>query len=238
MRVYVIHISSRYPSLTCWTHWSVLCKTGDVKGLSLSASRTDCLARSRCPRDCSSQCIPSCGAPAHPPRSTCTTSNKVNLLGSTLPTKAKTPWLTGPMAMLTNETQPNASSGGGQCDGPSPPLLSPRDTLLPGLGPRPTSLSSWPLPWGCSTGKAPTGGPFCDPSLGMGAAPHSGATAVSQVVTSAPELSPLISHHEDRSHTTTTSTSVSTRNGTKALPPAHHPGARNLEATPSQGPPW
>ena len=186
MRVYVIHISSRYPSLTCWTHWSVLCKTGDVKGLSLSASRTDCLARSRCPRDCSSQCIPSCGAPAHPPRSTCTTSNKVNLLGSTLPTKAKMPWPTGPTAMLTNETQPNASSGGGQCDGPSPPLLSPRDTLLPGLGPRPTSLSSWPLPWGCSTGKAPTGGPFCDPSSGMGAAPHSGATAVSQVVTLAP----------------------------------------------------
>ena len=103
--------------------------------------------------------------------------------------------------MLTNETQPNASSGEGQSDGPSAPLLSPRDTLLPGLGPRPTSLSSSPLPWGCSIGKAPTGGPFCDPSSWMGAAPHSRATAVSQVVTSAPELSPLISHHEHRSHT-------------------------------------
>ena len=57
MRVYVIHVSSRYPSLKHWTHCSVACKMGDINGLSLSASRTDSLARSSCPRDSSSQCI-------------------------------------------------------------------------------------------------------------------------------------------------------------------------------------
>ena len=116
---------------------------------------------------------------------------------------------------------PDASPGEGQSNGPSPQLLSPQATLLPGLGPRP-SLLSWPLPWGCSTEKAPTGGPFCDPSSRMRAAPNSGA----------PELSPPISHydhrsHTHRSHTMTTSTAVSRRNGTKALPPARLPGARN-----------
>ena len=59
-------------------------------------------------------------------------------------------------------------------------LTSPQATLLTGLGPRPSSSLSWPLPWGCSTEKAPTGGPFCNPSSRMGAAPHSGATAVSR----------------------------------------------------------
>ena len=136
MRVYVIHVSSRYPSLKYWTHWSVLCKMGDInrlslsasrtdsrarsscpeipparisflckkgdiKGLSLSASRTDSIAQSTCPSDFSSQCFPSCGAPAHPPHSNCTTSYKVNLLGSILPTKARTPWPAGPTTMLT-----------------------------------------------------------------------------------------------------------------------------------------
>ena len=103
---------------------------------------------------------------------------------------------------------PNASLGEGQSEGPSPRLLSPQATLLPGLGPRPSSSLSWPLPWGSSTGKVPIGGPFCDPSSWMGAAPHSGATAVSRLDTSAPELSPPISHYDHhyshydhRSHT-------------------------------------
>ena len=129
---------------------------------------------------------------------------------------------------------PNASLGEGQSEGPSPRLLSPQATLLPGLGPRPSSSLSWPLPWGSSTGKVPIGGPFCDPSSWMGAAPHSGATAVSRLDTSAPELSPPISHYDHHyshydhcSHTKTTSTAVSRRNGTKALPPARLPGARN-----------
>ena len=102
----------------------------------------------------------------------------------------------------------NASPGEGQSDGPSPWLLSPQAALLPGLGPRPSSSLSWPLPWGCSTGKVPIGGPSCDPSSRMGAAPHSGAPAVSQLDTSAPELSPPISHYDHhyshydhRSHT-------------------------------------
>jgi len=58
-------------------------------------------------------------------------------------------------------------------------LTSPQATLLIGLGPRPNSSLSWPLPWGCSTEKAPTGGPFCNPTSRMWADPHSGATAVS-----------------------------------------------------------
>ena len=162
----------------------------------------------------------------------------------------------------------NASPGEGQSDGPSPRLLSPQAALLPGLGPRPSSSLSWPLPWGSSTGKVPIGGPFCDPSSRMGAAPHSGATAVSRLDTSAPELSPPISHydhryshydhrsHTHRSHTPlshnalthhsqthcsqtrTISTAVSRRNGTKALPPARLPGAWNLEPSQSQGAPW
>ena len=70
-------------------------------------------------------------------------------------------------------------------------LTSPQATLLTGLGPRPSSSLSWPLPWGCSTEKAPTGGPCCNPSSRMGAAPHSGATAVSRQDT-------------HQSHTTTT----------------------------------
>ena len=49
MRVYVIHVSSRYLSLKYWTHWSVVCKMGDINRLRLSASRTDSLARSSCP---------------------------------------------------------------------------------------------------------------------------------------------------------------------------------------------
>ena len=149
-------------------------------------------------------------------------------------------------------------------------LTSPQATLLTGLGPRPSSSLSWPLPWGCSTEKAPTGGPFCNPSSRMGAAPHSGATAVSRLDSSAPELSPPTSHydhhyshydhcshthrsqtplshttlahnalthhsHTHRFHTMTISTAVSRRNGTKALPPACLPGARNLEPTQSQG---
>ena len=57
MRVYVIHVSTRYLSLKYWTHWSVLCKIGDINGLRLSTSRTDSLARSSCPRDSSSQYI-------------------------------------------------------------------------------------------------------------------------------------------------------------------------------------
>ena len=93
---------------------------------------------------------------------------------------------------------PNASLGEGQSEGPSPRLLSPQATLLPGLGPRPRSSLSWPLPWSNSTGKLPIGGPFCDPSSWMGAAPHSGATAVSRLDTSAPELSPPISHYDHR----------------------------------------
>ena len=96
MRVYVIHRSSRYPSLRYWTHCSVLCKMADVKGLSLSASRTDSIAQTTCPSDSSSQCFPSCGAPAHPPRSTCTTTYKVNLLGSILPRRPKRPGRQGP----------------------------------------------------------------------------------------------------------------------------------------------
>ena len=102
----------------------------------------------------------------------------------------------------------NALPCEGQSDGPSPRLLSPQAALLPGLGPRPSSSLSWPLPWGCSTGKVPIGGPSCDPSSRMGAAPHSGATAVSRLDTSAPELSPPISHYDHhyshydhRSHT-------------------------------------
>ena len=134
-------------------------------------------------------------------------------------------------------------------------LTSPQATLLTGLGPRPSSSLSWPLPWGCSTEKAPPGGPCCNPSSRMGAAPHSGATAVSWQDTSAPELKPPISHynhcyshydhrshthcshtplshtplpHYDRcSHTMTTSTTVSRRNGMKALPPARLLRARN-----------
>ena len=131
MRVYVIHVSSRYPSLKYWTHWSVVCKMGDinrlrlsasrtdslarsscpetppasvsflwkkgdVKGLSLSASRTDLIAQSTCPRDSSSQCFPSCGAPAHPLRGTCTTSYKVNCWGRSCPLRPKCPGQQGP----------------------------------------------------------------------------------------------------------------------------------------------
>ena len=196
MRVYVIHISSRYASLRYWTHCSVLCKMGEVKGLSLSASRTDSIAQSTCPSDFYRQCFPSCGAPARPPRSTCTTTYKVNLLGLILPRRQKA--LAGRVHNPPNKMKHNcnASPGEGQSDGPSPRLLSPQAALLPGLGPRPSSSLSWPLPWGCSTGKVPIGGPSCDPSSRMGAAPHSGATAVSRLDTSAPELSPLISHYD------------------------------------------
>ena len=157
---------------------------------------------------------------------------------------------------------PNALPAEGQPNGPSPRLLSP---LLPGLGMRPTYFFSWPFAWGCSMGKAPIGGPFCDPSSRMGAAPHSGTPAVSQSDT---EVSPPISHYDHRSHTPlshthrshtyrslthralthrdlthcshtmTTSSAVSRRNGTKALPPARLPGARIMEPTLSQGAPW
>ena len=66
---------------------------------------------------------------------------------------------------------PNTSLGEAQSDGPSPWLLSPQATLLPGLGPRPSSSWSWSLPWGCNTEKVPTGGPFGYTLLQMGAAP-------------------------------------------------------------------
>ena len=140
---------------------------------------------------------------------------------------------------------PSASLGKGQSHGPSPQLFSRQSTPLPELGPRPRSSLSWLLPWGCSAGKVPIGGPFCDPSSRMGAVPHSGATAVSRLDSSAPELSPPISHyghryshynhcshthhsqtplshttlthhsHTHRSHTMTISTAVSRRNGTR-----------------------
>jgi len=66
---------------------------------------------------------------------------------------------------------PKTSLGEAQSDGPSPWLLSPQATLLPGLGPRPSSSWSWSLPWGCNTEKVPTGGPFGYTLLQMGAAP-------------------------------------------------------------------
>ena len=180
------------------------------------------------------------------------------------------PWLAGTPGRAHSHANkmkhsPSALPGKGQSDGPSPRLLSRQSTPLPELGPRPRSSLSWPSLWGCSTGKVPIGGPFCDPSSRMGAVPHSGATAVSRLDSSAPELSPLISHydhhyshydhcsqtplshtalthhsrthhsHTHRFHTMTISTAVSRRNGTKALPPACLPGARNLEPTQSQG---
>ena len=207
MRVYVIHINSRYPSLRYWTHCSVLCKMGEVKGLSLSASRTDSIAQSTCPSDSSSVSLlvgpPPVlhAAPAQPlTRSTC--------WGRSCPEGQNA--LAGRVHNPPNKMKHNcnASPGEGQSDGPSPRLLSPQAALLPGLGPRPSSSLSWPLPWGCSTGKVPIGGPSCDPSSRMGAAPHSGATAVSRLDTSAPELSPPISHYDHhyshydhRSHT-------------------------------------
>ena len=93
---------------------------------------------------------------------------------------------------------PSASLGKGQSHGPSPQLFSRQSTPLPELGPRPRSSLSWLLPWGCSAGKVPIGGPFCDPSSRMGAVPHSGATAVSRLDSSALELSPPISHYGHR----------------------------------------
>ena len=93
---------------------------------------------------------------------------------------------------------PNASLGKGQSHGPSPQLFSRQSAPLPELGPRPRSSLSWLLPWGCSAGKVPIGGPFCDPSSRMGAVPHSGATAVSRLDSSALELSPPISHYGHR----------------------------------------
>ena len=208
MRVYVIHISSRSLSLRCWTHCSLLCKMGDVKGLSLSASRTDSIAQSTCPMTPPASVSLLVGplpilpaAPAQPlTRSTC--------WGRSCPEGQNA--LAGRAHNQANKMRynPNASLGEGQSEGPSPRLLSPQATLLPGLGPRPSSSLSWPLPWGCSTGKVPIGGPSCDPSSRMGAAPHSGATAVSRLDTSAPELSPPISHYDHhyshydhRSHT-------------------------------------
>jgi len=208
MRVYVIHINSRYPSLRYWTHSSVLCKMGEVKGLSLSASRTDSIAQSTCPMTPPASVSLLVGplpilpaAPAQPlTRSTC--------WGRSCPEGQNA--LAGRVHNPPNKMKHNcnASPGEGQSDGPSPRLLSPQAALLPGLGPRPSSSLSWPLPWGCSTGKVPIGGPSCDPSSRMGAAPHSGATAVSRLDTSAPELSPPISHYDHhyshydhRSHT-------------------------------------
>ena len=111
------------------------------------------------------------------------------------------PWLAGTPGRAHSHANkmkhsPSALPGKGQSDGPSPRLLSRQSTPLPELGPRPRSSLSWPSLWGCSTGKVPIGGPFCDPSLRMGAVPHSGATAVSRLDSSAPELSPLISHYD------------------------------------------
>lgn len=102
---------------------------------------------------------------------------------------------------------PNASPGEGQSDGPRPQLLSPLGTLLPGLGPRPSFLSSWPLSWGCSIGKGPTGGRFCDPSSRMGAAPTQGQllfhsqTPHTRDITTNLTVRPLLSHTR-LSHTT------------------------------------
>ena len=76
-------------------------------------------------------------------------------------------------------------------------LTSPQATLLTGLGPRPSSSLSWPLPWGCSTEKAPTGGPCCNPSSRMGAAPHSGQLLFHSRI-------PLLLSYNHQSHTTTT----------------------------------
>ena len=104
---------------------------------------------------------------------------------------------------------PNASLGKGQSYGPSPQLFSRQSTPLPELGPRLRSSLSWLLPWGCSAGKVPIGGPFCDPSSQMGAVPHSGATAVSRLDSSAPELSPPISHYGHWSHTHRSQTPLS-----------------------------
>lgn len=68
----------------------------------------------------------------------------------------------------------------------------------------------------------------------MTTAIHTTTTPLSHTLLSHTQLS----HYDHRSHTMSTSTGVSRRNGTKALPPARLPGARNPEPTQSQGAPW
>ena len=90
------------------------------------------------------QCFPSCGAPTCPPRGTCTTSYKVILLGSIVPTKAKAPWPAGPTTMLTKwNTTPKLHWVRPNLMGPAPgcshlrPLCFQdlgRGQVLPGLG--------------------------------------------------------------------------------------------------------
>ena len=110
---------------------------------------------------------------------------------------------------------PNASPGEGQSDGPRPQLLLPLGTLLPGLGPRPSFLSSWPLSWGCSIGKGPTGGPFCDPSSWMGAAPTQGQLLLQS------DTSHLRYHHQ--SHSTTTALTYTALTHHSHIPLSHTP---------------
>ena len=98
---------------------------------------------------------------------------------------------------------PSALRGEGQSDESSPQLLSPQATLLPGFGQRPSSSLSWPLPWGCSTEKAPTGRPCCDPSSWMGAAPNSEQLLFHSLIRQHSSY-----HHQ--SHTTTTAIHTTT----------------------------
>ena len=179
-----------------------------------------------CPSDSSSQCFPSCGAPAHPPHSTCTTSHKVNLLGSILPTKAKTPWPVGPTTMLTKwNTTSTLCQVRANPTGPAPRLLSPQATLLPGLEPRPRSTSS------------PLGGNRCF------MAGYLGSRAITTNLTLRPPLShlplsdttltlwPLLSHY-DHQH------SCLKEKWHKGSASSTSPRSPEPEPTQSQGAPW